>query len=304
MRIPATRRNRERFLARQPSAIRVCFESYFRELKRRHRRKKTRVASWLRLPYWKILPAALFDKFHIEIRRSLIPHGFLHDIQWGQYCLYLFIRFQDDVFDGQASDPALIYASDQCLLEADRIFAKYFPPRSWFWKEYRKILICTTQSIVEVDAKQRLPASRSDELLEGYARVSSILKVGSIALCAVVKQQRAYRHVSRFCDEMAKAGQIMDDLRDLDEDLLQKRYNYVANLLRRSSKQMPAQLRANVRLNNLRLLAVMEQISAEIEKHLQEASAAIEPLQIAGMKTYLAHRLNNLPTAMRVLIAS
>ncbi|MGA3244055.1 MAG: hypothetical protein ABSE41_05540 [Bacteroidota bacterium] len=304
MRIPATRRSRERFLARQPAAIRGCFESYFRELNRRHRRKKSRVASWLRLPYWKILPTALFDKFRREIRQPLIPHGFLSDIQWGQYCLYLFIRFQDDVFDGQASDPALIYASDQCLLEADRIFAKYFPLRSWFWKEYRKILICTTQSIVEVDAKQRFPASRSDELLEGYARVSSILKVGSVALCAVANRQRTYRHVSHFCDEMAKAGQIMDDLRDLDEDLLQKRYNYVANLLRRSGKQMPARLRANVLLNNLRLVAVMEQISAEVEKHLSEASAAIEPLRIAGMKTYLARRLNNLPTAMRILKVS
>ena len=299
-RVPDTRRNRERFLARQPAGIRKCFDSYFRKLSRLRRRNRKPRAAWLRLPYWKILPTVLFDSFHGETPRPHLPRGFLPDIQWGQYCLYLFIRFQDDLFDGQANEPALIYASDQCLLEADRIFAKFFPLNSWFWNEYRRNLICTTQSIVEVDDMLRKSTCRSEDLLEGYARESAILKVGSAALCAVARRHRAYKLVSLFCDEMAKAGQIVDDLRDLDEDLRKKRYNYVANVLRRSGEHAPARVRVNVVFNNLRLTAVMEQISAEVGNHISKASAAIEPLAIAGMKTYLARRLNNLPESSRI----
>jgi geranylgeranyl pyrophosphate synthase len=244
---------------------------------------------WLHLPYWRVLPVALRTRFRSGTARKPIRRKFLHDVQWAQYCLFLCIRFQDDVFDGQNRDAATIFASDQCLLEADRVFAKYFSPRSWFWREYRESFRLTTQSIVEVDALQRKSTSRPDELLDGYARVSSILKIGSAAVCAKLHQKSAYKRVSRFCDELAKAGQIMDDIHDLEEDLGRKRFNYMANVLRRSEKKMPKRARSNELLNQLRILATMEKIYDEARTHVSRASAAIYPLEIPGMKKYLAH---------------
>lgn len=225
-------------------------------------------------------------------RRNLVSSRLVRDVQWAQYCVFLFIRFQDDVFDGQSENPVAIYASDQCLFEADRIFAKYFSPRSWFWKEYRESLRLTTQSIVAVDALQRKSTSRPDQLLDGYARVSSILKVGSAAVCAKLNQKSAYKRLSLFCDEMAKAGQIMDDIHDLEEDLGHKRFNYVANVLRCSEKKMPKRARSNKLLNQFRILATVEQIYDEARTHVLKASAAIDPLEIPGMKKYLAHYLD------------
>jgi hypothetical protein len=212
----------------------------------------------------------------------------LRELQWAQYCLFLFIRFQDDIFDGQSQDKVAVYAADQCLFEADRIFAKHFAPQSWFWREYRECLRITTQSIVEVDALQRSPDTRPEELLDGYARVSAVLKVGSAAVCAHYGNKRAYRRVSLFCDEMAKAGQIIDDLRDLEEDMSRKRYNYVANDLRRSEMEMPRRLRSNELMNRLRMLATMERIREEVKTHVLKAGEIIAPLKIPEIPKYLS----------------
>lgn len=289
MRVPDTRIVRRRFISAQPEAIREVFNSFFRRPFRLLRRRKRRANDWLSLPYWRVLPIALRSRFGSGTTRKPAPRKFLHDVQWAQYCLFLCIRFQDDVYDGQNRGAATIFACDQCLLEADGVFAKYFSPRSWFWKEYRESLRLATQSIVEVDALQRKSTSRPDELLDGYARVSSILKVGSAAVCALLNQRNAYKRVSLFCDELAKAGQIMDDIHDLEEDLGRKRFNYVANVLRRSENKMPKRARSNELLNQLHILATMEEIYDEARTHVSRASAAIDPLEIPGMKNYLAH---------------
>jgi len=236
----------------------------------------------------------LFARYLGGTRNTPIPRRFLSYAQWGQYCLYLFIRFQDDVFDRQSQDGEAIYASDQCLFEADRIFAKYFSLQSWFWREYRESLRLATQSIVEVDALQHRFTSRPEDLLEGYARVSSILKIGSAAVCAMLDQKKAYQRVALFCDEMAKAGQIMDDIHDLEEDLGRERFNYAATILRRTEKKMPIRARSNELLNRLRVLATMEQIHEEAQRHVLRASEVIAPLAIPGMKKYLTHYLHRL----------
>lgn len=289
MRVPNTKIARQRFISAQPEGIADFFKSYFRIPPRRHWGRKYREDEWLHLPYWRILPTAMGTRFRFGTRRRSIPSEFLHDVQWGQYCLFLFIRFQDDVFDGQAQNRVAIYASDQCLFEADRIFAKYFSPQSWFWKEFRESLRLTIQSIVEVDALQRKSTSRPDEILDGYARICSILKVGSAAVCAMHNQKKAYEQVSLFCDEMAMAGQIMDDIYDLEEDSGRKRLNYAANVLRRSAKKMPKRVRSNELLRRLRILATMERIYGEVHTHVSRASDVIAPLAIPGMKKYLAH---------------
>lgn len=86
----------------------------------------------------------------------------------------------------------------------------------------------------------------------------------------------------------------MDDIHDLEEDLGRKRFNYAASVLHRSEKQMPKEARSNDLLNRLRVLATTEQIYDEARTHVLKASAAIEPLEIPGMKKYLAHYLDRI----------
>lgn len=295
MRIPNSKILRQAFITTQPANIGYFLGSFFEKSSDHSVGREKRASRWVHLPYWRVLPSAIRDSRLCRSRQNPIAWGILTDLQWAQYCLFLFIRFQDDVFDGQSRDRVAVYASDQCLFEADRIFASYFAPRSWFWKEYRECLRMTTQSIVEVDTLQRSPDTRSEELLEGYARVSAILKVGSAAICALSGNKRAYRRISLFCDEMAKAGQIVDDLRDLDEDIMQNRYNYVANVLRRSEKQMPSRVKSDRLMNHLRVLAVTERIHEEVRVHVEKASDIMAPFEIREMNKYISCYLKRVP---------
>ena len=286
MKVPSTKPDRQAFVMSQPEAIREVFEAFFRKSPRHSLGHEDRAKRWLNLPYWRILPAALRARFR---SRKPLSSAILRDIQWAQYCLFLFIRFQDDVFDGQSHNPASIYAADQCLFEADRIFAKHFSFDSWFWKIYRESLMTSTRSIVEVDMLQKKSTSRPADLLEGYARVCSIFKVGSAAMCAMLDQKKAFMSISVLCDEMAKAGQIIDDMRDMEEDLKRNRYNYVASALHRSEKRKPRQRRSKALLEELRMLAATEQIYDEVRTHVQNASKAVAPLGMSDMVEYLGH---------------
>ncbi|MCX6133036.1 MAG: class 1 isoprenoid biosynthesis enzyme [Ignavibacteriales bacterium] len=298
MKIPSTLLLRRAFVAAQPGGVRKVFNSFFRRKSAGAQKRKSGSDYWLRLPYWRILPVALHRHPGMNRRRIPVPSGFLRDIQWAQYCLFLFIRFQDDVFDGQSADSAMIYASDQCLFEAERIFAKYFDRRSWFWREYRRSLILTTQSIVEVDALQCKSTSRPEDLLGGYVNVSSILKVGSAAVCAKLHQKSVYRRVSSFCNEMAKAGQLIDDLRDLNEDLVRNRHNYAAKVLSRSENRMLSSGGTDEIISGLRVLAASEQIYLEVHSHMKAASKAIGPLAIPEVNNYIEHHSSLVPTTM------
>jgi len=145
--------------------------------------------------------------------------------------LFLAIRLQDDFYDGQATAPALIFAADQFLIEAQSAFSTLFRATSPFWSIYRKYLTTTTRSIIECDELLRSPKTRAPALLLAYARVSAIFKIGGAAVCIYLNQMKSFPHVSRIADALAKAGQILDDLFDIVEDLERGRLNYAARML-------------------------------------------------------------------------
>lgn len=240
------------------------------------------------MPSWRLLPSMLAERSRHDSGRARLPRSFLRDVRWGQYCLYLFTRFQDDLFDGQSDSPVSIYASDQCLFEAERVFSLYFPKNAWFWGVYRDSLRLTTRSIVEVDRLQQRASGRPGQLLEGYARVGEILKVGSAAVCAKMNQRAAFHRVSLFCDEMAKAGQILDDLQDLAEDLKRQRHNYVATVIRSLRKHGEhGGGKQQAFFEGLLSLAACEHVFAQARKHLSNASTVITKLALPGMNEYL-----------------
>jgi hypothetical protein len=198
--------------------------------------KKTRLTNLQRsLPYWFILPRAIL--YHHKINLNAKDKRFLNDIVWAQYCLYFAIRIQDDIYDGQIKNNAMLFISDLFLLEAETIFQKYFESSSSFWKIERECYNLTLSGILEVKRFQDSLDGDPDKLLAEYANVSSVLKVGSAAVCSRLSIMNVYKKISKFSDEMALASQIIDDFEDIKEDLRYDRFNYAVKYLLNVSKE-------------------------------------------------------------------
>jgi hypothetical protein len=105
MKLPDIKQTCDRFVRRQSPEIRGFFKKYFRTLERKFRKYRKRQYPWTKMPSWRLLPSMLAEGYRHNSGRARLPKGFLRDVRWGQYCLYLFIRFQDDLFDGQSSCP-------------------------------------------------------------------------------------------------------------------------------------------------------------------------------------------------------
>jgi hypothetical protein len=281
---------RDRFIAGQPAEIRNFLDDHHRELDRKFRNKPY---PWTAMPSWRLVPSMLAQAFRRDGAPGRLPSGFLRDVRWGQYCLYLCIRFQDDLYDGESDARVAILAADQCLAEAARVFAGYLPVHAWFWRVFRESFSITTRSIAEVAEMQRRPRTSPDLLLDGYARESEVLKVGSAAVCALRGREKVFPGVSAFCDEMAKAGQILDDLQDVGEDLARGRHNYVAGLFPELDRRSGGSPRDPV-LEALGSLAVRHQAIDRIRHHVQRAALAVEPLSLPGMPKYISTYITSL----------
>ena len=173
-----------------------------------------------------LVPRALDAAY--RSRGSRPGRSFLDDVLWGQYCLFQCIRLQDDVFDGHTADRALVYVSDQFLVEADRAFARHFPRSSRFWEAFRGALESTTRAIVQVDELQKRVGCDPARLAREYAKVGAVLEVGAAAVCLEYRRARDLGALGRFADEYAIGDQILDDLEDVEDDLRRRRFNYVA----------------------------------------------------------------------------
>src|SRR5438876_5126949 len=102
---------------------------------------------WLELPRW----LARSPRFR---RTRRVDSRFLSDVTWGQYCLFLYARIRDDVFDGETSIPALVYLGDELLLEAERTFARHFPSGP-FGPLLLTLIDTSVHGVLDVDALQR-----------------------------------------------------------------------------------------------------------------------------------------------------
>lgn len=243
-------------------------------------------------PYWLRLPAWLLAAWRPRPRPA--ERSFLADVQWGQFALFLFVRIHDDLFDGQAESPPLVYVADQFLLESERTFARHLNGR--FWSVFRDCLSETLRGIADADALQRQRHPPPGELLQTYARVSSIFKVGAAAVCARCGRLRLFPRVSAFADELAIAGQILDDLSDVEEDLARGRRNVVAASLlgrdsrrRRGPRDPLARLAARIVLD-----AGLAPVLDQVDRRLEAARAAIAPLRLRPADRYLTEIQRNM----------
>jgi hypothetical protein len=211
---------------------------------------------------------------------------------WAQYCLYFFIRVQDDLFDGQTEDLSLVFASDQFVIEAERVLSQYFAPSSPLWRIFRSGLKDTTRAILDVDRLQRRLGGPPAELLAGYAIVASIFKVGTAAMCLRLRRHHDLQPLGRFGDEMAIAGQILDDLEDVSEDWRRQRFNYVAKLLLRNGVgSAGSQPQLKELLEEIYLRDGGGRVLALAREHLERAASAIAKVDCNGAQHYVANSI-------------
>jgi hypothetical protein len=251
------------------------------------------------MPFWLLVPCRLDEAFRSRRTRGGGPAA-LADILWGQYCLFQCIRLQDDVFDGHATDLALVYAANQFLVEAESAFAKCLPRTSRFWGVFWKALESTTQAIVRVDAMQKRIGCDPARLAREYARVAAVLKVGTAAVCFGRRRTRDLAALGRFADSYAMADQILDDLDDVAEDLRRRRFNYVAQRLcggrvRRLEVARRAIARALVSGEGGDL------ILGDARRHLARAAATADGLDLPALRDYAAQAGRALDSRRRAL---
>jgi hypothetical protein len=228
-----------RLVLRWPAEMQQAFRRYMG----RWPEQKTGVRKYPQLPfcdpYWLLIPAWLSGTINSGKGQSRIGRTVLNDILWGQYCLFLSVRIQDDLFDRHVRSRALIYAADQFFLEAGRIFERHFRNRPLFWKYYYGYLEETTLAIVAADGLQKSRLNKPALLLNEYARVSSLFKIGMAAVCLLGKRERQLTALTEAADFLAKAAQIADDVEDSLDDLRSGRLNYAVQILLREVKVIP-----------------------------------------------------------------
>lgn len=232
--------------------------------------------------FWSLLPRWLAaDRRFVVSRRS---RAWLNDILWAQYCVFLFVRIHDDLFDGQAHSPSLVFVADQLLLESEISLARHHDDAA-FWRLFRASVSTTLAAILQVDALQRRPRAMTSNSLLLHANVSAIFKIGAAAICVDARRMREYRQISRCADELAIAEQILDDLFDIEEDVARGRYTFVANALLGDSTAT-GQWHACL----ARQMLFGDGVGALLDRaatHVDRARAAIDRLRLAPAARYL-----------------
>ena len=247
-------------------------------------------------PYWLLLPLWLIKAYCGNTKRHKNRNRFLNEVLWAQYCIFLFVRIQDDLFDGHNDFSSLLFTSDQFLFEAERVLSTYFEGTSPFWKIYRKCLQASTRSIVGLDHLQQHLNGQHRNLLMRYAAVSAIFKIGSAAVCIKLGQMEDFSHIQKFFDEMAIASQILDDFRDIPEDLQRNRFNYVASILLRDADKNKKRRGELVRRMAGKILytASSDRVFNEIKQHINQAFSSLEPIRIPEAGELLKEYRNGL----------
>lgn len=276
---------RETSLCRKwPAMIRDDFLRFRRSF---HERRPA--PSGVKQPYWMLMPQWLWTSFNEHKKSPRAGPRFLHDILWAQHCLFMVLRLQDDLFDGEVAPHSLIYASDLFLLECDRVLGRHFRQSPEFEIAKRGFLRKTIHGIVEADALQSFPGNGYRSLPAEYRRQCALFKLGSFAVCLKAGRMKLFPRVSAYCDQMAVVGQILDDVIDIREDFNRGRLNYAASLILRPRRQtVPVKKRSLRQIaSNILRSDVAESLLADLRGHLELAASTIAPLRLEPAAEYL-----------------
>jgi len=206
------------------------------------------------------------------------------------------VRIKDDLFDGQTSASSLLGAADHFLEEGCGIFSRHVPKGNCFWDFFSGYLKETSAAIIDVDAMQRRRRVSLTRMRDGHARVSSIFKIGSAAVCCLADHPNDLHHISEAFDRLAIAGQILDDFQDMDEDFRQGRLNYAARFILGAARQTA--MRREDALHHIaeRLLYSdsAARLFAEVIGHVHMTSRLLSPLRLPETEEYVTEYTRSL----------
>lgn len=172
--------------------------------------------------HWLVLPECLDQAWGSGASR-------ISEILWGQYALFLTMRLQDDLLDGDDNDPAMALVAHRALLESLEAFSGLPRLGPSFWALYRRALSDTLDGMLEARFIETEPGRFATRDLEVHARVCGIFRIGTAAVCHMHRRARELRWLLPLLDALAVTCQIFDDLEDLPSDLERGRYTWVAN---------------------------------------------------------------------------
>jgi hypothetical protein len=279
----------ESFSQSWPPSIRRELRRYTQRTCNRIHRSDNQTGTASSKPYWLLLPSLLACGYNRRKRRT-ISRRTLDEILWAQYCLFLSLRIKDDLFDGQSISSMLFFAADQLLTEAAVVLFRHFDHSHGFWRTYSECLQETIEAFWEVDSMQRRRRVSFKQWRDAHARVCSVFKVGSAAVCHLADHRYDYWLLGEAADHLAIAGQALDDLWDMNEDIQQGRLNYAARFILGSNSRLAASddevtgLLATRLLHSNRVVRLID----EIRRRVLEAQRVLEPLGLPESDDYFS----------------
>ena len=141
-----------------------------------------------------------------------------------------------------------------------------------------------------MDAMQRRRRVSLRQMRIGHARVASIFKIGSAAVCHLAGRAREFSVVEAAADDLAVAGQIFDDFLDMAEDASRGHLNYAARFILGASVPADAGSEKVVNLIADRLIRSdrVGRLFDEIIGHAEAARHALAPLNLPEAEPYFS----------------
>jgi hypothetical protein len=228
--------------------------------------------------YWLLIPEWLAGEAVDE----------LADILWAQYCLYALFRAQDDAVDDATVPAHLAVAANRLATEASRRLQVHFSSSSPLWDWYHGAIEATSGALIEIDHRQSEAARDGEADLRLYAALSRCLTVATRAVHLLQPTVGDWRRWSRLLDHLAVAGQILDDLHDLQTDLRSGRHNFAAWLLTRPVFARSIEATEAIVASNLATTDRLAELFAHVHRHLAGAAALLTASDDPRVKSYVA----------------
>jgi len=239
---------------------------------------------------WLAIPELLAKSLGLTSKPE--GHELLAELSWMQFCVYGVFRVQDDLVDGDTDDPRLIVQTNHLLVEAARCAACHFDGTSTFWTVFRETIDATSRAILKLDRLQRAQAHHSarnsDDELRLYAELSACLKIAAAGVAMSTGHEAAWlNQLSPALDSLAVAGQIVDDLRDISDDLAEGRVNYAAWFLSHPILGATPEAVEAVVASNLATTDRLELLLARAGETMDRGLATLDPALCPELYRYL-----------------
>lgn len=236
--------------------------------------------------YWLQIAEWLADAF--DLRSTERGRELFGDLCWAQYCVYGIFRVQDDLVDGESTDALVAVEANRLSTEAARCAARWFDGGSLFWAIYQRTIDQTSRAIVALHDLQRAAEREPHAELDLYVDLGACLKIAAAGVAIASGREDDWRRrVSPALDRLAVAGQVLDDLEDVEDDLADGRINYAAWWLCRPVFGATREaLQAVVAFN----LATGDRVPGLVEvarRHVVEAAEILGPSICPAVSRYL-----------------